>query len=107
MAKTGAHLRIRAFGSEALGVDLLGTPKHPEPAYFFVTFPGGRVEITRTTNDEYWVHVTSNQPNTSSGDRSDGRSLGRIIDAKSDRLTSEPWLTDKSCLKAAEPPVVR
>lgn len=90
MAKIGNHLRVQPFGSDALGVNLLGNPQYPEPVFFFVTFPGGRVEITRTTNDEYWVHVTSDQPNQSDGRRADDRKLGKIIDARCDRIGTDP-----------------
>ena len=39
---------------------LLGDPNvKPEKPYTIIQFPGGHVEIARTSTDEYWVHVTT------------------------------------------------
>jgi hypothetical protein len=58
--KTGAHLKIKSYGDAVLGVELEGNPKKPEPDHFRVYFPGGDVDITRTTDNEYWIHVHVN-----------------------------------------------
>jgi hypothetical protein len=56
------HLKIQRFGSQAIGVRLEGNPKKPEPQHFRVYLPFGDVDITRTTDDEYWVHIRRNEP---------------------------------------------
>lgn len=35
-----------------------GDPKTPEPALGSIEFPGGRVEVSRTSDQQYWVHVS-------------------------------------------------
>ena len=55
------HLRLQRFGGDVLGVRLEGNPKKPEPLYFRVYLPFGDVDITRTTDNEYWIHVRRNE----------------------------------------------
>lgn len=70
----GAHLRINRRGTDALGVTLEGDRRKPEPGTFLVTFPGGEVEITRTSKGDYWVHLAVGQEGNP----------GRIVDARLD-----------------------
>jgi len=35
-----------------------GNPKSPEPQTTAIKFPGGQVEVTRTTDNLYWVHIS-------------------------------------------------
>lgn len=56
MLKTGQHLRIQSMGDAVLGVRLEGNPAKPEPIHFRVCFPGGDVDIVRTTDGQYWAH---------------------------------------------------
>jgi hypothetical protein len=66
MAKTGSHLKIQQYGENAMGVDLKGDTRQPEPIHFRVSFPGGEVDITRLTDGSgYWVHVIANNPERS------------------------------------------
>ena len=53
--------KVVAFGDAVHGVRLEGNPKKPEKAYFRVAFPGGDVEVVRTTTNDYWVHVRVNR----------------------------------------------
>ena len=51
-------LTIERMGDEAQGIRLLGDPaKRPEPTYVRVVFPGGDVDVVRTEDGDYWVHV--------------------------------------------------
>ncbi|GAB4351353.1 MAG: hypothetical protein Kow0026_08370 [Oricola sp.] len=53
-------------------LDLLGDPDiKPEKPYTIIGFPGGDVEIARTTDNRYWVHVAV-------------REGGEVIDARID-----------------------
>lgn len=65
MATTDSHLKIKKAGSNANVVRLEGNPKKPENATFLVQFPGGCVEVSRTTQGDYWVHVRPYQPDDS------------------------------------------
>lgn len=81
---TGQHLKIRRMGDDVLGVDLKGDPSKPEPTSFRVTLPGGAdVDITRTTEGRYWVHI-----NTGTGGLEPGgkRRPARIVDGRVDVL---------------------
>lgn len=55
--KTGSHLKVKAMGSNVLGVELEGNPKKPEPDEFRVMFPGGDVSVASCTDGSYWAHV--------------------------------------------------
>jgi hypothetical protein len=75
------RLKVIDFGSEVQGVRLFGDRRNPEPQYFRVAFPGGDVDVTRTTDDEYWVHVRVNTPEKCEfGDEV----MGKLVDARLD-----------------------
>lgn len=81
---TGKHLRIEPWGDNAQGVRLHGDKRRPEHATFIVAFPGGDVEISRTSDEDggaYWVHVRVNRPEDG-GDPE--RAMGRITRARLD-----------------------
>ena len=84
MASTGKHLKLRSMGDNAIGVELEGNPNKPEPIHFRVMFPGGDVDIVRTTDNDYWVHLRVDRPQ----DGSDPERIdwGRIVDARVDSL---------------------
>ncbi len=57
------RLTVESMGDKAQGVILRGDKnRQPEPEYFRVVFPGGDVDVVRTTDDEYWVHIRVNRP---------------------------------------------
>lgn len=38
-----------------------GDPKKPEPPHVaMIEFPGGNVNVTRTTDNKYWIHIHLN-----------------------------------------------
>jgi len=74
------RLKVSDFGDTVQGVELRGDRRNPEPESFRVAFPGGDVDIVRTTNDEYWVHVRVNKP----GRDNPEYVMGKIIDARLD-----------------------
>jgi len=59
---TGSHLKIKKMGQAVMGVKLEGNPAKPEPTYFRVVLPYGHVDVVRTNNDDYWVHIGTNHP---------------------------------------------
>ena len=83
--KTGNHLKIKSFGTNALGVVLEGNPEKPEPIHFRISLPFGDVDIARCSDNTYWVHVRTDNEND--GSHIPGDALGKFIDARID-LTS-------------------
>lgn len=53
-------LSVRQASGQVQEVILRGDRRDPEPLHFRVRFPGGEFEITRTTDDDYWIHVYVN-----------------------------------------------
>jgi hypothetical protein len=81
--KTGEHLKIKRMGEKVLGVELEGNPNKPEPEHFRVCFPGGDIEVVRTTVNDYWVHVRVNHEDH--GSFCKGEDIpGQIVDARLD-----------------------
>src|SRR5690348_10086171 len=75
------RLSVETMGDEVQGVRLKGDRRNPEPTYFRVCFPGGDVDVVRTTDDEYWVHVRVNVPGRMVTE--DGV-VGKLVDARLD-----------------------
>src|SRR5438132_382157 len=43
-------------------IELLGDKQtRPEPAQHIIEFPGGAVEVSRTSDGNYWAHIIVNQ----------------------------------------------
>ena len=43
-------------------IELLGDKtRRPEPAQHIIEFPGGAIEVSRTTDGDYWAHIIINQ----------------------------------------------
>lgn len=47
---------------DAVLIKFLGNPKNPEPGTAVIEFPGGHVEVSRTTDGRYWAHVNVKEP---------------------------------------------
>lgn len=47
---------------DAVMVEFKGNPKSPEPSTGVIKFPGGHVEVTRTSDGSYWAHLTVVDP---------------------------------------------
>lgn len=73
---TRRQIKIEPAGTDALRVRLLGDRTRPEPSTFLVEVPGGEIEVSRTSDDRYWVHVrpwTEDNVLLSEGTREAGR----------------------------------
>lgn len=60
--------------------------KRREPSTHVIKFPGGYIEVTRTSNQEYWAHIRINQGQALPQDDQD-RFLwhkGEIVDSRVD-----------------------
>lgn len=43
--------------TQAVKVIFKGDPRRPEPPTAVIEFPGGHVEVSRTTDGDYWAHI--------------------------------------------------
>jgi len=86
MPATGKHLKLKSMGDNVIGVELEGNPKKPEPIHFRVMFPGGDIDIVRTSdNQDYWIHLRVDHPDDGeSPDRKvmDARIVGARLDCR-------------------------
>lgn len=78
-------LKVERFGDNCQGVELRGDRRNPEPEYFRVIFPGGDLDIVRTSDDQYWVHIRVNRPEDLHS--IEDRKVGRMVDARLDIAT--------------------
>lgn len=77
------RLKVVDFGTEVQGVRLEGDRRNPEPESFRVTFPGGEVDVTRTSDDDYWVHLRVYE--NEDAVLTDGERVpGQVVDARLD-----------------------
>lgn len=54
--------REMTLGKAPARIDLLGDKtKRPEPAQHIITFPGGAIELSRTSDGNYWAHILINR----------------------------------------------
>jgi hypothetical protein len=54
-------------------------------------FPGGSVEVARTSDGDYWAHIATNTPKH----HDDPRDVGRVTDGRIDRTDGRPMtITD-------------
>jgi hypothetical protein len=54
--------RHEHLGAAPKRIDLIGDKsKRPEPAQHIISFPGGAIEVTRTTTGDYWAHIVINR----------------------------------------------
>ena len=71
---------------DATTVVIAGDIRNPEPATVVVKFPGGHVEVSRTSDGDYYVHIQRNlDTNYEIGLRA-----GHIVQSRLD-YTPEAW----------------
>ena len=59
-----AHATTRncLIGKALRRIELLGDKtRRPEPATHIIEFPGGAIELSRTTDGNYWAHIIVNR----------------------------------------------
>lgn len=47
---------------DAVLIKFEGNPRRPEPSTAVIQFPGGHVEVSRTSDGLYWAHVNTVHP---------------------------------------------
>lgn len=75
-------LKIERMGDVVQGIRLMGDRRNPEPEHVRIMFPGGEVEVVRTTDDDYWVHVRVETELDVREERAD--CAGQLVDARLD-----------------------
>jgi hypothetical protein len=71
---------VRPPGSDVQILTIKGDRHLPEPSMTVVRFPGGHVEISRCSDETYWIHTTINHPEA--GDFVPGETVpGELLDA--------------------------
>ena len=78
------RLKVRDFGTKVQGVTLRADKREPEPETFRVAIPGGDVDVVRTSDGSFWVHVRVDRlPHVHVGGLP-GEVRGTIVDARLD-----------------------
>jgi uncharacterized protein (DUF2252 family) len=86
-------LKIERFGDEVQGIRLQGDPAiRPEPVHVRVVFPGGDVDVVRTSDGDYWVHVRVDSAQDVATEAAE--QAGRIVDARLDIRSKHASETD-------------
>ncbi|HEY7770473.1 hypothetical protein [Longimicrobium sp.] len=64
-------------------IELLGDPnKKPEPAEHIIEFPGGAIQVTRTSKNEYWAHIIVNHAEPFEDGSTRERASGEVVESR-------------------------
>lgn len=74
------------MGNKPLRIDLKGDPTHPESAQQIITFPGGSIEVCRTSDNEYWVHIEVHHHGEIIEEGVRQSKHGRVVDSRLDYI---------------------
>jgi hypothetical protein len=74
--------KVYQAGKAPKRISLLGDKARPESAQHVIEFPGGAIELTRTTDGNYWAHIIVNRGDVV--DDAEGRvsALGEIVGSR-------------------------
>jgi len=85
------------YGHGPKKIQLLGDKTtRPEPATHIIEFPGGAIELSRTSDDNYWAHIIVNR-DFALGPDAKGMlsSLGEIVGSRIDyEFPADPNIVD-------------
>lgn len=74
------------LGQAPAHISLLGDKaKRPESAQHIISFPGGAIEVTRTTAGEYWAHILVNRGWADSDQSGLSGARGEVVASRVDR----------------------
>ena len=66
-------------------IELLGDKtKRPEPAEHIIEFPGGAIEVSRTSTGDYWAHIIVNRGFADRDQDGMHAARGEVVDARID-----------------------
>jgi len=66
-------------------ITLKGNPGKPESATHIIEFPGGSIEVSRTTDGDYWAHIAVNTGQVLDDANGYHGANGRIVGTRIDR----------------------
>lgn len=75
--------KVQQIGTGPKRIQLLGDKtKRPEPAQHVIEFAGGAIEVSRTSDGDYWAHIIINRGEVI--DDAEGRvsARGEVIDSR-------------------------
>lgn len=71
------------YGKAPKRIELLGDKtKRPESAEHIIEFPGGAIELARTSDGNYWAHIIINRNWASSDHGGRLSAIGEVLDAR-------------------------
>lgn len=76
------RLTVERMGDVVQGIRLRGNPQNPEPEHVRIVFPGGDVDVVRTQDGDYWVHIRVASPEEVLGEAAEV--AGQLVDARLD-----------------------
>jgi hypothetical protein len=82
---TTATAKSWPIGKAPKQLTLYGDKKRkPESAEHIIEFPGGAIELSRTSDDEYWAHIIINRGWIDSDQTGIHAARGEAVDARID-----------------------
>lgn len=79
------------IGRAPARIDLLGDKtKRPESAQHIITFPGGAIELSRTSDGSYWAHILVNRGWVDGDQEGYHAARGQVIDSRIGRDLPAP-----------------
>jgi hypothetical protein len=95
MAATAKEFEM---GKSANKIELKGDVKNPESAEHIIVFPGGSISVCRTSDNQYWAHISVNSDKAINGAGTRSSKTGVIEVIRVDTLNGvkevEPVETD-------------
>lgn len=82
-------------------IDLLGDKARPESAQHIITFPGGAIELTRTTDGSYWAHILVHTGDAQSwmDTNTMTSASGEVVDSRVDTGSELREMADASAIR--------
>jgi hypothetical protein len=81
--KSAFTAKVYHAGKAPKRIALLGDKtKRPESAQHVIEFPGGAIELTRTTDGDYWAHILINRGPVIGDVEGSCSALGEVVDAR-------------------------
>lgn len=75
--------KVSMLGTAARRITLLGDKtKRPEAAQHVIEFPGGAIEVSRTSDGNYWVHILVNRGQVIDDVEGRQSAVGQVIDSR-------------------------
>ncbi len=92
MTKQAFTCKVMTINKAPARIELLGDKtKRPESAQHVIEFPGGAVEVSRTSDGNYWAHILINHQFADADFGGMHHAMGEVVDS---RFTADGKLYD-------------